>query len=1292
MACCQANAFAIDLLSNRNTHDEDRYLPPDFTSNKTWLDFIKIVFLDQFLWVTLTIVYVTAQSTTSLFNSGFIVSCFFFLWHGQSMYLRPRQQIKRWWKILITYNFFVIVAKVGLQLVSCVFIISIYNKTDCYLIQLLNLYCKRKEVYHINRDHPINNEQCIKEGDTGLLMDSICFMVVLIQYRIFHSPYFKYVVRDHRRQSDMADRGAQLVQQKLHARLLNSKQNDTENMAKIRKKVMKARKKLKHRQAQVHPLVGEPTSHYEAIYSGGAYLFEDTETESESESKEGVDTADTAENSFVLPKATSEQHGGNLPLEDEESPSKAFDVPSKSVMLVSSVDGASKDEFLPPCNVLLKHRQKHDKRDDFESSERHFETQETVPVIEESLDNGSNFKMKVKEVLKNSSILFHDLTLAITKFFNNSSADYRSITMQLANERKGQSKFNLKADYVPIPEAIEKSSDTGVSNASTVSSKLEEDTDTWAMIDTIEDTGDTWKKDHCAVSCAVAFYYALLANTDWLCYALMIINHMYYASMLSVPLPFFVFLWGMLSIPRPTKIFWIAMITYVELVIVIKYVLQFQFPQNKNMNFNECKYYGPKANDNPLCPPRIIGIERNRDSSAWDLVLLLALFFHRTSLKIHGLWREKSYFDDEEVTVCPSDANTVTPDIRSTMSADTINLTSTTQRPMNVQVKSTFQNIKNFLSRICNPDVGTGAVDVYAWMFGAQFIIFMIILFSWSSFSSSSQESDTNFAKIIEGDAVPQTFLYLLLFWFLIIVFDRMLYMKKNVLAKLVYLLLLTFAAHSFLFVYVPGHTQRGFTENLPAMLMYVFLCIYFILSAYQVRCGYPTRILGNFLTKNYTILSGILFQGIQALPFLLELRSVLDWVLTKTTLTLNHWLKVEDIYANVFVIKCWRDSEKTWPQRRGEAYWKTSKWLIGGLLVILLVLVLWFPLLLMSFIKTAYVSSHPVEVTFTLTLGGYQPLFKVTTQQQFLTDLTQQQINQIVNRYDHEETPLWDSAKVEEALQGYYKKRGNLMSIKILSNSSAIWTISPPSRNVLIRDLESNSSISLRFKYVFSREQNTTQAAIVQEAVSGVTTTPLHAGDPIRKEIVNVLKSYSGDGRINLPNLFPTFIQVPASGQVKPVRWLGHGTMVNCTIVLRRGAFPHMNSTDVEWWEIIQDAPLPLFSSGPGYLEIITLNDLVPPLHLSFFASKGIIGLYVGFVWLVGKFVRLFFTSISYRIMFDEMPNVNRILKLCHEIYMARESKELELEEDLVAKLLYLYRSPDTLIKWTKYKKFKTS
>lgn len=52
------------------------------------------------------------------------------------------------------------------------------------------------------------------------------------------------------------------------------------------------------------------------------------------------------------------------------------------------------------------------------------------------------------------------------------------------------------------------------------------------------------------------------------------------------------------------------------------------------------------------------------------------------------------------------------------------------------------------------------------------------------------------------------------------------------------------------------------FSQNAVAQLWYFVKCIYFTLSAYQIRCGYPTRILGNFLTKKYNHLNLFLFQG----------------------------------------------------------------------------------------------------------------------------------------------------------------------------------------------------------------------------------------------------------------------------------------------------------------------------------------------------------------------------------------------------------------------------------------------
>lgn len=56
---------------------------------------------------------------------------------------------------------------------------------------------------------------------------------------------------------------------------------------------------------------------------------------------------------------------------------------------------------------------------------------------------------------------------------------------------------------------------------------------------------------------------------------------------------------------------------------------------------------------------------------------------------------------------------------------------------------------------------------------------------------------------------------------------------------------------------------HRRFNQNPVAQLWYFVKCIYFGLSAYQIKCGYPNRILGNFLTKNYNYINLFLFQGL---------------------------------------------------------------------------------------------------------------------------------------------------------------------------------------------------------------------------------------------------------------------------------------------------------------------------------------------------------------------------------------------------------------------------------------------
>ncbi|MEQ2316907.1 Piezo-type mechanosensitive ion channel component 2, partial [Ameca splendens] len=216
--------------------------------------------------------------------------------------------------------------------------------------------------------------------------------------------------------------------------------------------------------------------------------------------------------------------------------------------------------------------------------------------------------------------------------------------------------------------------------------------------------------------------------------------------------------------------------------------------------------------------------------------------------------------------------------------------------------------IRQFFYDIIHPDYSP-VCDVYALMFLIDVVNFIVTIYGYGAFGKYSASMDIS--ETLSEDQVPEAFLVMLLIQFGTMIVDRALYLKKSLLGKCVFQVVLVFGIHFWMFFILPGVTERRFNRNPIAQLWYFVKCIYFGLSAYQIKCGYPNRILGNFLTKNYNYLNLFLFQGFRMVPFLTELRAVMDWVWTDTTLSLSSWICVEDIYANIFILKCWRESEK---------------------------------------------------------------------------------------------------------------------------------------------------------------------------------------------------------------------------------------------------------------------------------------------------------------------------------------------------------------------------------------------
>ncbi|XP_078412369.1 piezo-type mechanosensitive ion channel component 2 [Cetorhinus maximus] len=824
-----------------------------------------------------------------------------------------------------------------------------------------------------------------------------------------------------------------------------------------------------------------------------------------------------------------------------------------------------------------------------------------------------------------------------------------------------------------------------------------------------------------------ALYNTMVSQSDMLCYFVMILNHMVSASILTMVLPILVFLWAMLSVPRPKKRFWMLAILYTEITVVVKYCFQFGFFPWTSTTYRVLYF------NQPFYLPNIIGIEKKDGYVHYDLIQLLALFLHRSVLKCHGLWDSHNavkgqHFEKEQkqnniqklgevkednetmqnvslqdMARSPGGKNVsrrpvkedrvkaskkskkkkrespkANKQLRETIKEQIREKAQTAKRCVTVIALQIYLPIRQFFYNIIHPEYNA-VCDVYALMFLIDVINFIITIFGYWAFGKHTAMADIT--ESISEDQVPQVFLVMMLVQFATLVIDRALYLRKTVMGKIIFQVVMVLGIHFWMFFVLPGVTERRFNQNPVAQLWYFVKCIYFGLSAYQIKCGYPNRVLGNFLTKSYNYVNLFFFQVFRLVPFLTELRAVMDWVWTDTTLSISSWICVEDIYANIFILKCWNESEKRYPQAAGQKKNMLVKYGMGGFIITSLICVVWFPLLFMSLVKSvAGVTNQPLDVSVKINIGGYEPLFMMSAQQQNLRPLSTAAYNDLTNRYT-----LYPSAM--QFLVNYMPE--DIMVAHIKSDANLLWSISPASLKAMKEEVANSSRIYIHFHWTILRN-----VSLLMNPEAFGKHTVLCTDREVKRELVQLLEG-TREKPVLIEGLLPKYIRATAQPEAKPAFRLrvafprgDEGTLAfyrNVSLQMEEEPGPGNTSHGkMKWWNIKEWNPQ-CASHHCSDMELIIFNDKVSPSILGFLAGYGIVGLYLSVVLVIGKFVREFFKGISCSIMFEELPNPDRILKLCTDIFLVRELGELELEEQLFAKLIFLYRSPETIIKWTR-------
>ncbi|XP_062199124.1 piezo-type mechanosensitive ion channel homolog isoform X3 [Phragmites australis] len=187
---------------------------------------------------------------------------------------------------------------------------------------------------------------------------------------------------------------------------------------------------------------------------------------------------------------------------------------------------------------------------------------------------------------------------------------------------------------------------------------------------------------------------------------------------------------------------------------------------------------------------------------------------------------------------------------------------------------------------------GKREIDLYAYYFGADLAVFFLV----AMFYQSVLKNKSEFIEVYQlEDQFPKEFVFILMVLFFLIVVDRIIYLWSFATGKVVFylfnLVLFTYSVTEYAWGMELAHRDVG---GLVLRAIYLTKSISLALQALQIRYGIPNKsnLYRQFLTSKVTQVNYLGFRLYRALPFLYELRCVLDWSCTTTSLTMYDWLK----------------------------------------------------------------------------------------------------------------------------------------------------------------------------------------------------------------------------------------------------------------------------------------------------------------------------------------------------------------------------------------------------------------
>lgn len=633
------------------------------------------------------------------------------------------------------------------------------------------------------------------------------------------------------------------------------------------------------------------------------------------------------------------------------------------------------------------------------------------------------------------------------------------------------------------------------------------------------------------------------------------------------------------------------------------------------------------------------------------------------------------------------------------------------------------EKIKNstmgkFYEELIHDDTRVGH-DYYAAMFTVEFVSLVYLLVFGALFTGASG----SLTEYISQSYLPGTYVFLLVLQFALIILDRIVYICRSLLWKIVLQYVTLVGVTLITLFWFPYKMDLDidveawhapFTQSAALQLFFVLKCVYWFLSALQIRDGYPVVSGDRFLMRRYSTLDNWVHQGYRAIPFLFELRTVLDWTFIPTTLDFFDYLRVEDIYADVYKVACLAAARTH--RRPGTNRACGEKCGIGCLLFLLLAAVLWLPLVVLSTTLPGVGGIGILPVTraaVRVQLHGYAPLYsaEVTDAARLAAPLS-----------------AADFAALRRGRAFIQSAADTLQPLALPPYSDTLWKI-PYAAKAQLAALLDRDRVTVDVALAFARPSQSNAALNVTYR------TPLARTDAQR--IAAALRAGRG-ASTTYTGLFPRFLKMPgSSGSITSPCYVESttlaGTSANaaattsgistitsesttsalvesglCVPVTVRltyhGCFTYgcaENSTEEEgladYWSIEQVPEDPSAPDAPALasayfnrsdaLQLVLVH--VPASKTSnvigTLAAYGLIGIYATIILAIARLVRTLMSGQTADVMFICLPDPLPLVRLSKDIILARMDGDLLLEEQLANELIQMYRSPEAIIENTR-------